>query len=143
MTVCDRQPQTLNDSPNFRVPRKCKGSWDALGLNVLRNRKKKRQKRIHILEERFVFSLYEEQIIQGYSYTHRAYGPGDSGIITNCFQSKPPAGERVLCSMEIAGYYMILIQIPSMIETFSVPLHYLQVTNATVQYGCMQRISTS
>jgi len=81
--------------------------------------------------------------MQGYSYTHTACGPRGSGIITNCFQSQPPAGESVLCSMEIAGYCMILIQIPSIIETFSVPLLYLHVTNATVQCGCMQRISTS
>ena len=79
--------------------------------------------------------------MQGYSYAHTAYGPRGSDIITNCFHSQPPAGESVLCSMEIAGYCMILLQIPSIIEKFSEPLLYLHVTNATVQRDCMQRIA--
>jgi hypothetical protein len=56
MTVCDRQPKTLNEGPHFRIPRKCKGSWKAsIRLNVLRNRKKERQKRINTLDEGLFF----------------------------------------------------------------------------------------
>ena len=96
-----------------------------------------------VIGRKMCVSLREQQIMQVYSYTHRAYGPGSSGIITNCFHSEPPAGERVQCSMEIAGYCMILLQILSMTETFPVPSHYSHVTTATVQCDCMQRISTS
>jgi hypothetical protein len=79
--------------------------------------------------------------MQGYSYTHTAYGSRGSGIITNCFHSQPLAGDSVLFSTEIAGYCMILLHIPSIIETFSVPLLYLHVINATVRCDCMQRIA--
>jgi hypothetical protein len=141
MTVCDRQPQILNDDPHFRVPSKCKGSWHAfIRLNALRKRKKERQKRINILDEIFVVHYAKRKLCRD-TATHTAYGPRGSGIITKCFHSQPPAGESFLFSMEIARYCMILLQIPSIIETFSVPLLYLHVINATVQCDCMQRIA--